>query len=136
MELTLKWLRDHGYAATKTEHWNHYAKRRQDLFGFIDVLAANDHHLLGIQVSDDSHVAQHRGKVLENKVAQLLACHMAIEIWSWGLRLTGERRKDGKLNRRKEMTLKREQLTAQLLALRTASGWWIGADSRVHYGSV
>jgi len=115
MQLTLAYLREHGWEAAKTEHWNHFAKRRQDLFGFIDVLAVSDDHLLAIQCSDDAHHAEHRKKILGNKAAKLLVFHMDIEIWSWGLKLTGEKRKDGKLNRRKEMTLRRDSLTAKLL---------------------
>ena len=115
MQLTLKWLRENGYQAQKTEHWNHFAKRRQDLFGFIDVLAVNDHHLLAIQTSDGAHHAEHIKKILENPVAHLLVYHMDIQVWSWELQLTGEKRKDGKLNRKKEMKLRQEALTARLL---------------------
>ena len=42
MQRTLAWLREHGYEAAKTEHFNWKAKVRQDLFGFIDVLAVSD----------------------------------------------------------------------------------------------
>jgi hypothetical protein len=119
MSRTLAWLREHGYEAWVVEYWNHYAKIRQDLFGFIDVLAVSDHHLLAIQVSDDDHHASHRKKILALPVARQLAYHMDIEIWSWGLRLTGATRKDGKLNRRKEQTLRRDALTAVLLPKRS-----------------
>jgi hypothetical protein len=119
MQYTLAWLRGHGYDPWITEYWSHYAKRRVDLFGFIDVLAVSDHHLLAIQVSDDSHHAEHRKKIMALPVARLLAYHMDIEIWSWGLRLTGAKRKDGKLDRRKEQTLRRDALTAELLPKRS-----------------
>jgi hypothetical protein len=115
MQRTLAWLREHGYEAQKTEYFNYFAKRRVDLFGFIDVLAVSEHHLLAIQVSDDAHHAEHRKKILANKAAHELAYHMDIEIWSWGLKLTGARRKDKLLVRRKEQTLRRDPLTAQLL---------------------
>jgi hypothetical protein len=114
MERSLKWLREHGYQAAKTEHWNHYAKTRQDLFGFIDVLAVNDRHLLAIQVCDDTHHAEHRKKILALPVARQLVYHMDIELWSWGLRLTGATRKDGKLNRSKRQMLRRDALTELL----------------------
>lgn len=115
VQRTLKWLREHGYEAQKTEHFNWHAKVRQDLFGFIDVLAVSEHHLLAIQCSDDSHHAAHRKKILTSKVAKLLVYHMDIEIWSWGLKLTGRRRKDELLDRSKQQTLRREALTAKLL---------------------
>jgi len=119
VQRTLDWLRKHGYEAAKTEHWNHFAKRRQDLYGFVDVLAVNADQLLAIQCSDDAHHAGHKAKILKNKAARLLAYHAEVEIWSWGLKLTRERRKDGLLNRQKEQTLRRESLTAQLLPKRS-----------------
>jgi hypothetical protein len=119
MERTLAWLREHGYEAAKTEHWNHFAKRKQDLYGFIDVLAVSEHHLLAIQVTDDAHRSEHERKVLNNKVARLLVYHMDIELWSWGLKLTRAKRKDGLLNRRKEYQLRRDALTARLLPKRS-----------------
>jgi hypothetical protein len=115
IQRTLKWLRDRGYEAQKTEHFNWHAKVRQDLFGFIDVLAVSENHLLAIQSSDGSHHAAHRAKIMSNTAAPLLAMRMDIEIWSWSLKLTGKRRKDGLLVRQKEYALRREPLTAKLV---------------------
>ena len=115
MERSLAWLRAHGYEAAKTEHWNHFAKCRQDLFGFIDILAVTGDTLLAIQCSDREHHAAHRAKILKNKAARLLVYHMEIEIWSWGLNLTRDRRKDGLLDRRKQYKLVRDNLVGQLL---------------------
>ena len=116
MEHTLAWLRRHGWEVARTEHWNHYAKKRQDLFGFIDVLAVHSKHgLLAIQTTDGSHHAEHVGKILGIPVARELVYHMDIEIWSWSLRLTREKRLDGKLKRGKEQVLRRDSLTARLL---------------------
>src|SRR5215469_4608225 len=119
MQLTLAWLREHGYEADVAEKWIPRTFIRKDLFGFIDVMAVSDFHLLAIQVSDDSHRAEHRKKIMALPVARQLAYHMDIEVWSWGLKLTGEKRKDGKLNRRKEQTLTRDALTAVLLPKRS-----------------
>lgn len=115
MEHTLAYLRRHGWDVARTEHWNHYARKRQDLFGFIDVLAVNDSNLLAIQTTDGSHHAEHVGKILAVPAARLLVYHMDIEIWSWSLRLTREKRLDGKLKRGKQMVLRRDSLTARLL---------------------
>ena len=115
IQRTLKWLRDHGYEAQKTEHFNWHAKVRQDLFGFIDVLAVDPDHVIAIQSSDGSHHAAHRTKIMDNAAAPWLAYRMDIEIWSWSLKLTGSRRKDGLLVRKKEYALRRESLTAQLV---------------------
>jgi len=106
---TLQWLRAHGYEAQRVEHWNHFAKRRVDLFGF-DVMAVNTDHALLIQVTDDTHRAEHEAKLKQSKPAQLLARHMHVELWSWGLKLTGARRQDGLPNRKKEYKLRRDSL--------------------------
>jgi len=107
MQRTLAWLREHGYQAQKTEQWNHYARKRQDLFGFIDVLAVSDHELLAIQVSHEDRHADHVKKVMALPVARDLAFHMNVEVWSWGKR--------GARGERKVWTLRRDQLTARLL---------------------
>jgi hypothetical protein len=35
-QLSLKKLREEGYTVAVVEHWNSFARIRQDLFGFID----------------------------------------------------------------------------------------------------
>jgi len=119
MQLTLRWLREHDYTAAIAEKWLPRTFIRQDLFGFIDVMAVNEQHLLAIQVTDDAHHAEHVRKILLLPVARELSYHMDIELWSWGLKLSGLTRKDGKLDRRKVMTLRREPLTARLLPKRS-----------------
>lgn len=107
MQRTLAWLREHGYQAAKTEHFNWKAKVRQDLFGFIDVLAVSDDELLAIQVSDGAHHAEHVAKIMALPVARQLVFHMNVELWSWSKR--------GARGKRKLWTLRRDALTARLL---------------------
>jgi hypothetical protein len=99
-------LRELGYTVADTQHWHHYAKIRQDLFGFIDSLAVKKDHFLAVQTTDSSHHSAMVKKILSIPVAKLLNDYLDIEVWSWGLHLTGERRKDGLLNRRKEQTVR------------------------------
>jgi hypothetical protein len=123
---TQKWLRDHGYLVASAERKMPASARgwrgplvTQDLFGFIDTLAVNDAHLLAIQSTsgEGGHHAERKRKVLKAPAAPLLAFHMDIEVWSWALRLPGSRNKEtGLLIRRKVWTLRREPLTAQLIA--------------------
>jgi hypothetical protein len=119
MQLTLKRLRENGYEAEIAERWIPRTFIRHDLFGFIDVLAVSPVHLLAVQVTDHAHHAEHRKKILKLRVAHDLAYHMDVELWSWGLQLSRSKRLDGKLDRRKRMTLKRESLTARLLPKRS-----------------
>jgi len=37
-QLTLREMRKRGYTCEVVEHWNSFTQRRNDLFGFIDVL--------------------------------------------------------------------------------------------------
>ena len=45
------------------ERWNPYAKVRQDLFGFIDILVCLRHQVIAIQTTSDSNVAARVAKI-------------------------------------------------------------------------
>jgi len=86
---SLKLLRDEGWIAAKVEHWNPFAKIRQDLFGFIDIVALSmstdyeDGQICGIQVVN-THLPEHITKIRENKAAQAwIACGAGIIIHNW-----------------------------------------------------
>ena len=48
---SLAYLRDEGYLVAIVEHWNPFARNRQDLFGFIDLLAIRRDETLAVQVT-------------------------------------------------------------------------------------
>ena len=48
---SLKYLRDEGYLVAIVEHWQPFARIRQDLFGFIDLLAIRRDETLAVQVT-------------------------------------------------------------------------------------
>ena len=48
---SLAYLRDEGYLIAIVEHWNPFARIRQDLFGFIDLLAIRRDETLAVQVT-------------------------------------------------------------------------------------
>jgi hypothetical protein len=48
---SLSYLRDEGYLVAIVEHWNPFARIRQDLFGFIDLLAIRRDETLAVQVT-------------------------------------------------------------------------------------
>lgn len=80
-------LREQGYMVAKTEHWNHHAKKRQDLFGIIDTLAIHpepDRAMLAIQTTDAEHRSEHRKKLLTHEVPPVWTLHAKLELWSWG----------------------------------------------------
>ncbi len=48
---TKKLLQDLGWTVAVVEKWNKFAMVRQDLYGFIDLLAINDEDTLGVQAT-------------------------------------------------------------------------------------
>jgi len=55
---SLKLLRDRGYLPAVVERFNHFAKIRQDLYGFIDLVAIKEGTtgVLGIQTTTGSNL--------------------------------------------------------------------------------
>lgn len=89
---TLAELRKIGWTCAIVERWNQYAKIRQDLFGFIDIVAIRPGEILAVQACAGASHAARRDKIIaEPKSAQWLAAGGLIEIWSW--RKAGERGK-------------------------------------------
>lgn len=84
-QIVLKRLRETGYIAAVVEHWNPHIKARQDLLGFIDILALGHGHTLAVQACTQKHHAARRTKILTNRRQALVACLEAgwsVEIWS------------------------------------------------------
>lgn len=57
---SLKKLRDEGFTVAIVEHWNPFAHIRQDLYGFIDLVAMQDllkSGLLGVQTTSATNFA-------------------------------------------------------------------------------
>lgn len=81
---TLQRLRSQGWNPAVTEKWNPATKIRNDLFGFIDVLAIRGCETLAVQATTSSNAAARRKKIaaLENFRA-VLAAGWAIEVHGW-----------------------------------------------------
>jgi len=83
-ERTLKKLRADGYLAVVVEHWNHFASVRQDLFGFIDVLAIRGKRTLGVQATTAPNVAARLNKAMAlPELRTWLEAGNAFEVWGW-----------------------------------------------------
>ena len=126
MSRTLALLREEGWTCEKTERWNPHAHIRQDLFGFIDVLAFKAPasfmqlltppglgQLLAIQVmSEDTggHVGSHLAKMRSLPAAmEWVRSGFPLELWSWA------KRNGGKRNARKVWTVNRIVVTEEML---------------------
>jgi hypothetical protein len=86
-ELSLKLLRSKGYTAQVVEHWNAFARIRQDLFGIIDIVAVKEGEwgVLGVQTTSKSNITARLKKAGINK--HLLVWYKSgnnFEVHGWG----------------------------------------------------
>ena len=90
---TLAKLRAEGWTAFVVERWNAYARIRQDLGGFGDVIAwsGDERGVLIVQATSGPNVAARITKIegLEAAKAWLLTAGASLEVWGW--RKAGER---------------------------------------------
>jgi hypothetical protein len=63
---TLAHFRAQGHSVAITEHWNPWAKRRQDLFGMIDIIVLRNARILGVQCTSSTNHSARVKKVLAN----------------------------------------------------------------------
>lgn len=68
---SLKELRKRGYTVGITEHWNQYAKIRQDLFGFVDLLCFKGNETLAVQTTSGDNVSKRIHKIEQIPAAAL-----------------------------------------------------------------
>lgn len=62
---SLALMRSRGYLCAVTEHWNHFAKIRQDLFGIIDILCLGDNEVVGVQSTSASNISARVKKITD-----------------------------------------------------------------------
>lgn len=81
---SLKRLRDAGYLVQVVEHWNPFARVRQDLFGFIDLIAVRDREVLAVQTTSGDHVAERVRKIGDHpNVDMVRKAGIRIEVHGW-----------------------------------------------------
>lgn len=90
-KLTLDRLRADGWPLVEVvEKWNPHARIRQDLFGFIDVIAVGPNGTLAVQTTSASHVAERMRKIADH--AHVAAVREA----GWQIRVHGWAKKSGR----------------------------------------
>lgn len=83
-QLSLKRLRDNGYTVAVVEHWNPFVKIRQDLFGFIDILAVKPGRTLAIQATSADNAPTRVNKIKAHpNLAVVLAAGWEVRVWGW-----------------------------------------------------
>lgn len=81
---SLKAMRSRGYLSAVVEHWNPFAKIRQDLYGIIDVLGVKEGSTLAVQSTSYTNVSARIKKViLSAATPTLLAAGWKFEIHGW-----------------------------------------------------
>lgn len=86
---TLAKLRKEGWPLVQiTERWNAFAKVRQDLFGFVDVLAVKGDTVLAVQTTSGDNVSArfHKMEILPSVVHWLQTPSRKIVIHGWSKR--------------------------------------------------
>lgn len=82
---TNKHLRELGYTVAVVETWNPHARIRQDLFGFIDILALKDGETLAIQATSVTNTASRATKIMEHpNYPMVLAAGWKVIVHGWG----------------------------------------------------
>jgi hypothetical protein len=101
----MAWHREQGHFIAKTEHWNHFSKRRNDLYGVFDAVVMDGYAgLLGIQVTSTPHISEREQKIRASKEATCwLTKGLRIQIEGWAKR--------GKRGERKAWTRTVRQIT-------------------------
>jgi hypothetical protein len=89
-ELTLKYLREAGYQAAVVEKWNPHARIRQDLFGFIDILAVKDGETLAVQATSYANTSSRVAKIADAETAGPVR-KAGWKIWVMGWRKVSNR---------------------------------------------
>ena len=81
---SLALLRGRGYTAAVTEHWNAFARLRQDLYGFVDVLAVGHGHTVAVQTTSYGNVAARVSKIRNSAIAPTLrAAGWRVSVHGW-----------------------------------------------------
>lgn len=81
---TLQHLRNLGYRAAVTEHWNPFARRRVDLYGFVDVLAVGMGSTIAVQCTSGSNVSSRVKKIADSDMTPILReAGWKIYVYGW-----------------------------------------------------
>ena len=60
---SLKLMRDQGYLCEITERWNPFAKIRQDLFNFVDILCIKEGKTIAVQTTSYGNMSARMNKI-------------------------------------------------------------------------
>lgn len=85
-ERSLKHLRDAGYRADVVEKWIPQARKRKDLFGFIDIMCVGGGVTLAVQTTSYSNISARVKKMREETpeaLQDVLDCGWKVAVHGW-----------------------------------------------------
>jgi len=81
---SLALLRERGYLVAVVERWNPHVRIRQDLYGFIDLLAIRPLEIIGVQTTSGDHVAERVAKVKAHpNYERIIESGMLVFVHGW-----------------------------------------------------
>lgn len=85
---SLRYLREQGWPLVEvTERWNPHARIRQDLFGFIDLLAVGPAGVLAVQTTTSENVAARVKKIGDHpNIAAVREAGIGVHVHGWSKR--------------------------------------------------
>jgi hypothetical protein len=87
---SLALLRERGLTAAIVEHWNPFARIRQDLWGFVDILAIGESLTLGVQTTSRSNMAARIAKISDHENwPAVLRAGWKMEVHGWAKNKAG-----------------------------------------------
>lgn len=87
---SLKYLRDQGYTVAIVEWFNHWTKRRHDLFQFADLMAIRENEVLLVQVTSGTNVSARVKKIAENEhIGAVRKAGIRVEVHGWRKLVSG-----------------------------------------------
>jgi len=77
-------LKEQGYLPVVVERWNAFAKIRQDLWGWCDILAIRKGEVLAVQVTSTSNVLARIKKIQDSETVGIVRdAGIRIEVHGW-----------------------------------------------------
>jgi len=83
VQRTLKYFRSKGWVCEKVERWNPYAGKRQDVFGFIDVMAILPECICGIQACGQAFSAHDKKIRASGKARKWVEAGQKVILCGW-----------------------------------------------------
>lgn len=73
-----------GYAVARVEHWNSWARIRQDLFGMFDLLGVGPNGTIAVQVTSADNVSARVRKIRASTLLPaVLAAGWVVQVHGW-----------------------------------------------------